>query len=104
MRLLVGYGKGCAALKSPPPPPPQMGFAVLHPPERCGGRYSEAAKLPPWLLPWPAAPRLRPRGTGRGRGSSSCDGMIEAAEAAEAVAEAVAEGEGAAAVVERGTL
>ena len=35
--------------------------------------------------------------------AASC-GMIEAAEAAEAVAEAAAEGDGAAAVVERGTL
>ena len=68
------------------------------------------AKLPSWLVPWPpAAPRLRPRGCGpeaaapRVEAAAASCGIIEAAEAAEA-AEAVAEGDGAAAVVERGAL
>ena len=74
---------------------------AVYTPERFVGTL--LAKLPSWLVPWPrgcgpeaAAPRVE-------AAAASC-GMIEAAEAAEAVAEAVAEGDGAAAVVERGTL
>ena len=66
------------------------------------------AKLPSWLAGTVAPPR--PRGCGpeaaapRVEAAAASCGMIEAAEAAEAVAEAVAEGDGAAAVVERGAL
>ena len=69
------------------------------------------AKLPSWPgTVAPHGPRLRPRGCGpeaaapRVEAAAASCGMIEAAEAAEAVAETVAEGDGAAAVVERGAL
>ena len=71
-------------------------------------RWDVLAKLPSWLVLYRGPPR--PRGCGpeaaapRVEAAAASCGMTEAAEAAEAVAEAVAEGDGAAAVVERGAL
>ena len=93
MRLRYGL---CCLNRAPP--------AVYTPERFVGTLLSRNCRR--GLVPWPptargcgpeaAAPRVE-------AAAASC-GMIEAAEAAEAVAEAVAEGDGAAAVVERGAL
>ena len=96
--MRLRYGLCC--LNAAPP--------AVYTPERFALVGTLLAKLPSWLAGTVAPPR--PRGCGpeaaapRVEAAAASCGMIEAAEAAEAVAEAVAEGDGAAAVVERGAL